>query len=102
MNFHLPISPDKLEEIPSPAMEQARLVIPQEASRKVLDDLTLIDGKTFPFHKCRWAISCLQARRTWVFFAMTPASEPSRITGQSPRALDCTFFQSGKNFRISD
>ena len=47
MNFQLPIPVNKLEEIPAPAPpEQPRLVIPQEASRKV-DDLTLIDGKTF-------------------------------------------------------
>jgi len=47
MNFQLPIPVNKLEEIPAPAPpEQPRLVVPQEASRKV-DDLTLIDGKTF-------------------------------------------------------
>src|SRR5580765_355347 len=47
MNFQLPIPIHKLEETPAPfSSEQPRLVDPQETSRKV-DDLTLIDGKTF-------------------------------------------------------
>ena len=47
MNFQLPIPVNKLEETPAPfSSEQPRLADPQETSRKV-DDLTLIDGKTF-------------------------------------------------------